>query len=104
MFFKETVRKSAAKPIPGSTHVTVTDPGGALILRDVPVRGTLEQPVGPVLLLLDRRHTLAAQRLVALPQAQQRLAAPQLLRDLLQKTVPPERPPPPHPGNRSYVM
>lgn len=71
------------------THVAVLDPGAVLLLRDLPVGGALQQAVGPLLLPLHGRDALAVQQLVALPQRQQSLAAPQLLRDLLQQQVPP---------------
>lgn len=62
-----------------STHAAVLHPGAALLRCDVPVGGAFQQAVGALLLLVDRRGALAVQRLVALPQAQQGFAAPQLL-------------------------
>lgn len=62
-----------------STHAAVIHPGATLLRCDVAVGGALQQAVGAFFLLVDRRGALAVQRLVALPQAQQGFAAPQLL-------------------------
>lgn len=62
-----------------STHIAVFYPDATLLLCDLPVHGALQQAISTLLLFLNGCPTLAIQQLVALPQPQQGLTAPQLL-------------------------